>query len=192
MTQRPDAPAPRLRIVQAVLRLAMGDATAIAAFGGTTAAFVQSLIPLLALPLVVGLATILSGQVVRGVTDLLAALCALLVPAWVSHVFARAQGREAAWLRFVVAFNWCQFGLSLVGLVMLLLLGAMGPPSHAAGLVLVIGCLAVMAYGLWLPWFVARHGLGVSGPKAALLVAVIYLCTLSVLVTRNLLSMENG
>ncbi len=176
-------------------RVLRGDAAAIGLFPNTVPAFLISLIPLLLLPLMLGLATVFSGKVTRGLTDILAAICALLVPALVSHALARQWGQEARWLRFIIGFNWCQLALSVLGIVMLMVLGIVGEgPGSSNGIVaiLVLVSLGVMGYGLWLPWFGARHGLGGSGPRAVLLVAAIYAGTLAVLMTRGMLSMEHG
>ena len=100
--------------------------------------------------------------------------------------------REALWLRFATAFNWCQWLLPLLGIALMLLFGmasAVGLPQHSAGILLVL-CLG--AYGLWLHWFLARHGLQLSGLRAALLVATVNLGTALLVLAPRLLAMERG
>jgi hypothetical protein len=52
--------------------------------------------------------------------------------------------------------------------------------------------LGLGGYGLWLHWFLARHGLQVSGPRAALLVAVVNLGTVLLVIGPRLLALERG
>ena len=102
--------------------------------------------------------------------DLLATLCALLAPPVLSFELARLWGRQNAWLRFATAFNWCQWVIPVIGTLLLVVLGtlaALGLPRTVASAALVLG---LVSYGLWLHWFLARHGLGLSRVRAALLV----------------------
>jgi hypothetical protein len=101
---------------------------------------------------------------------LLPPLCALLAPPILSYEFARLWKREDAWLRYAVALNWCQLILPFVAIALLLVLsvlGAVGLPPEAANVLL---ALSLGGYELWLHWFLARHGLRLSGGRAALLV----------------------
>ncbi len=199
MTLGPRGQNERTGVIAALLRVARGDRTGIAGFGATTQAFLTSLMPLIALPLVVSLATLAGGEVVKATVDLLASVSALLLPPVISHALARHWHREAQWLRFAVAFNWCQFALSLL---LLLLLGALGvvfgpavnggSQSDAAMGFVVLLCLGLVGYGLWLHWFIAREGLAISGWRAVLVVAAVYLGTMLVLVGRGLWFMEHG
>lgn len=156
-------------IVLGVMRLARGRADGLRQFSATRDAFLASLAPLLAFPLVGG-ALILLGGGLGAVSDLLATLCALLAPPVLSFEVARLWGREAAWLRFATAFNWCQWVIPVVGSLFLLVLGflaGLGLPQNIARYGVVLG---IVAYGLWLHWFIARHGLALSSLRAAIMV----------------------
>lgn len=198
MTDRPAGRIQRTGILAAILRVARGDGSGIAMFNDTQRAFLSSLIPLFALPAVVALATAIAGDVARAIVDLLASVCAVLLPPIISHALARGWGREAMWSRFAVAFNWCQFALSSVGLGLLIILGVIAgatggaPASGLAVGALVVLCVGIVGYGLWLHWFVARAGLSLSGGRAALLVFAIYVGTFAVLLVRGLLVMDRG
>jgi hypothetical protein len=164
-------------IVIGVVRLARGRADGILQFGGTRDAFLASLAPLLAFPLVGGVLMLLGGGGLTAVSDLLATLCALVAPPVLSFEVARLWGREAIWLRFATAFNWCQWVIPVVASLLLVVLGTLaglGLPRSAARAGVVLG---LVSYGLWLHWFVARHGLGLSWLRAAVLVAGVNLVT---------------
>src|ERR1700744_2339459 len=98
----------RRNVVIGVLRVARGRADGMAQFGATRDAFLASLAPLIAFPLVGGVLMMLGGGGLDALTDLLATLCALLAPPVLSFEVARWWRREAEWLRFATAFNWCQ------------------------------------------------------------------------------------
>ena len=80
-------------------------------FGATREAFLASLAPLIAFPLVGGVLMLLGGGGLAALSDLLATLCALLAPPVLSFEVARLWGRQDAWLRFATAFNWCQWAI---------------------------------------------------------------------------------
>ncbi len=198
MTERPFGPPPRTSNLMALLRLARGDRSGMQLFGANNSAFIASLIPLAALPIAVGFATMAKGEILHAITDLATALCVLLLPPVVSHAFARRWGREEAWARYAVAFNWTQFALSLLFMVLLtilgLLLGAGGPApiGDGAASMLVLLCLVPVAYGLWLQWFLARAGLDVSKGRAALLVLATCLGTMAVVLTHGAFLADRG
>jgi hypothetical protein len=198
MTDRPFGPPPRTSNLKALLRLARGDRSGMQLFAATNSAFIASLIPLAALPLAVALATLAKGEILHAMTDLAAALCVLLLPPVVSHALARRWGRDDAWARYAVAFNWSQFALSAVFMVLLtfvgLLLRAGGPAPVADGAatVLVLLCLIPVGYGLWLQWFLARVGLDVSKGRAAFLVLTTCLSTLAVVFVHAAFMADNG
>ncbi len=127
---------------------------------GTRQAFLNSLPPLLAFPVLSSLWTALrGGAVTLGLIDLLATLVALLAPAVLSELLARRWGREAEWLRYAVAFNWCQFAVAVGGAVAVFVAAgfvpAGAPRETAAGLAL----LATALYALVLQWYLVRSGL---------------------------------
>jgi hypothetical protein len=157
-------------IVLGVFRLARGRADGIRQFGATREAFLASLAPLIAFPLVGGLLMLLGGGGLTALADLLATLCALVAPPVLSFEVARLWGRQNSWLRFATAFNWCQWVIPVIGTLLLVVLGtlaALGLPRSVASASVVLG---LVTYGLWLHWFLARHGLGLSRIRAALLV----------------------
>jgi hypothetical protein len=188
---RSQRPAPG-SIVLGVIRLARGRADGILQFGATREAFLASLAPLVAFPLVGGVLMLLGGGGLAAFTDLLATLCALLAPPVLSFQVARLWGREAAWLRFATAFNWCQWVIPVVGSLLLFpigILAAIGLPRVAAR-VLVLVCL--VGYGLWLHWFITRHGLGLSRARAILMVLGVNFATVLIVLGPQLLLIVAG
>ena len=179
-------------IVLGIVRVARGRADGLGEFGATREAFLASLAPLLAFPLVGGALMLLGGAGLDALTDLLATICALLAPPVLSFEVARLWGREAAWFRFATAFNWCQWVIPVIGCLLLVVFGILagiGLPRDLArdG---VVGGLIV--YGLWLHWFVARHGLGLSGVRAALMVLGVNFATLVLVLGPRLLAVAIG
>jgi hypothetical protein len=169
-------------ILLGVVRLATGRADGLAHFGNTTQAFLTSLAPLIAFPLVGSALLIINGGGLPALSDLLATLCALLAPPVLSWWFARRWQREALWLRFATAFNWCQWAIPVMASALLVVLGvfmAIGLPNRVAGVVAVIG---LVSYGLWLHWFLARRGLGLPATRAALFVVCVNLGTAALIV----------
>lgn len=164
-------------VVIGIIRLARGRADGLLQFGETREAFLASLAPLIAFPLVGGVLMILGGGGLDALADLLATLCALLAPPVLSFEVARWWGRENAWLRFATAFNWCQWIIPILLSLLLLLFGMLTmaglPTSAARGGVL----LGLIGYGLWLHCFLAKHGLGLSWPRAGLMVVGVNLAT---------------
>jgi hypothetical protein len=174
-------------IVVGIVRLARGRADGLRQFGATRDAFLVSLAPLIAFPLVGGVLMLLGGGGLDALADLLATLCALLAPPVLSFEVARMWGREAAWPRFATAFNWCQWIIPVFGSLLLLVLGVLiglGLPRTVARGALVFG---IIGYGLWLHWFVARHGLGLSGLRAAVLVFGVNLGTVVIVMGPRML-----
>ncbi|MCW3474836.1 hypothetical protein [Limobrevibacterium gyesilva] len=163
---------PAANVLHGVVRLALFRSDGFAAFGATPLAFLNSLAPLLAFPLVGGAMLLLSGSLRAAAADLLASIVALLAPAVFSHTLAALWKREALWLRYAVAFNWCQAAITLATVLLVALVGTitMGRPE---GLQTVLGSVvALLCYWLVLCWFMARRGLQISGPKAVLFVLV--------------------
>ena len=164
-------------IVIGIVRIARGRADGIEQFGATRDAFLASLAPLIAFPLVGGVLMLLGGGGLAALSDLIATLCALIAPLVLSFEVARLWRRQQFWLRFATAFNWCQWVIPIIGSLLLLAFGvlaALGLPRPVArgGLV-----LALVSYGLWLHWFLARHGLGLSRLRAMLMVFAVNLAT---------------
>ncbi len=160
-----------MSILRGILQLARFRAEGFATFSATPAGLLNSLAPLIAFPLVGGLAELARGGARSALVDLLATIVALLAPLIVTEFLARRWGREAQWLRFAVASNWCQWALPimLMGIVIVLwILANLGLPlgEGAIGASLVV----LIIYGISLHWFLARSGLGLSRGRAALLV----------------------
>ena len=179
-------------IVLGVIRLARGRADGIRQFGATRDAFLASLAPLIALPLVGGIRMLLGGGGLGVLSDLLASLCALVAPPVLSFEIARLWGRQAAWLRFATAFNWCQWAIPLVGgvlVVVLAIFAALGLPRVVTWNALLSG---LAAYGLWLHWFLARHGLGLSRLRAALMVLGVNSLTVLIVLGPRMVALING
>ena len=77
-----------------------------------------------------------------------------------------------------------------VGLVVLAgMLVAIGVPTDAALVIVVIG---LGGYALWLHWFLARHGLGLSPGRAAMLVVGVNLATILLVLGPRLLLLGFG
>lgn len=166
--------------MRAVLGVAVGRADALGLFLVTPRAFIASLLPLVIVPVLNGLITHRSPTVARLVLDLLTSVAALLVPPVLTHALAVLWGREPYWLRFAIAFNWCQLGLLLAAMTGLFVVMIAGGGDLA---ILLIGVLGI--YALWLHWFLARHALGLPPARSAMLVLGVHAATtLVVLVPR--------
>lgn len=181
-------PLPRASILRGILRVAMGHPDGIAHFAGTVQGFLVSLVPLLSFPTVGTILLLGNGGGLPAIGNLLATVAVLLAAPVLSFEFARRWQREAYWLRFATAFNWCQWLLPLLASVLLIVLGGLlhvGLSDDGATGILVF---SLAAYGLWLHWFLARHGLALSPLRAVLLVVGVNLGTaLLVLVPRLLI-----
>jgi len=177
----------RLRPLLGMTRLARGRVDGLALFGDTPQAFLSSLAPLLAFPIVGAALLLISDGVFPALAALLGTIVAQLAPAVLSHVLARMWGREARWLRYATAFNWCQWALPLAAvapLIVLQLAIRFGLAADTASQTLILG---LVAYGLWLNWFLARHGLDLSRGRAAALVALTNLGTVVLAIGPRLL-----
>ncbi len=174
-------------ILLGVARLARGRADGLALFGDTTQAFLASLAPLVAFPLVGGVLLLADGGGLPALSDLLGTLCALLAPPVISWWFARRWRREALWTRFATAFNWCQWAIPAIASLLLLALGVLmtaGLPNTVAGVAVILG---MVGYGLWLHWFVARQGLDLSPGRAVVFVLCVNFGTAAIVVVPRLL-----
>lgn len=183
---------PRKSVLVGILRIARGRCDGIGCFGSSAQAFLSSLAPLIAFPLVGAVLGAFTEGPRRALTDLAMTLCALLTPAVVSYELARLWTRADAWLRFATAFNWCEWILPVLACLIMVPLGvaiSMGLSEDAASIVL-LGCLGV--YGLWLHWFLARNALALSRVRAAVLVFLVNLGTLVVVMGPRLLVQDAG
>jgi hypothetical protein len=183
---------PRKSVLVGILRIARGRADGIGCFSSSPQAFLSSLAPLVAFPLVGAALAVFSEGPRRALTGLAMTLCALLTPAVVSYELARVWRRADAWLRFATAFNWCEWVLPAVACLIMVPLSAAinaGMNETTASLVLV-GCLGF--YGLWLHWFLARKALALSGLRAVVLVCFVNLVTAVVVIGPRLLANDIG
>ncbi|HVZ09067.1 hypothetical protein [Rhodopila sp.] len=175
-----------------MFRIAIGRAEGIACFGGTVQAFLASLAPLIAFPLVgAGFGLFTEGPR-RALTDLAMTLCAVLTPAVLSFEIARRWNRREAWLRYATAFNWCEWILPVLAVFAMLPMSiAVGAGASqgivAAGFVLFLGF-----YALWLHWFLARNALSLSGLRAVLLVLLVNAGTAAAVLIPGLLAPDRG
>lgn len=158
--------------IRAILGVARGRADALGLFGDTPRAFQASLMPLVAVSLLSSL--FMRGEFGFGrfLTGLVGSLAALLVPPVVTHALAVLWRREDAWLRFATAFNWCQFALLVIARVGLFLFADGGGGGPA---VMILAAAGI--YAIWLHWFLARNGLGITSGQAAALVLIVHIAT---------------
>ncbi len=156
-----------------VARVALGRADGFARFGSTVPSFLNSLAPLIAFPLAGAVIEVFRDDWLTAVSLLLLTLVAQLAPPVLSHLLAVRWKCEDRWLHYATAYNWCYWAIPIAGALLTvgfaLAVGAGLPSTVAAQAVL--GGLGL--YSLWLNWFVARHALGVSKCRAALLVVAV-------------------
>ena len=171
-----------------IIRLARFDARGMAEFGDTTQAFLSSLAPLIAFPLVGAGLLLVQGSGLDALVEFLGTLCALLAPPVFSHLFAKAWRRDRDWLRYATAFNWCQWAVPVALLLLLALAGVLiglGLPNRIAAFIALGG---VGLYALALHWFVARTGLRLSILRAVVLVLGVNIATAILVVVPVLLA----
>lgn len=175
-------PPVRFASLRGVLLLARGRKEGLLLFRATPEGFLASLAPLLSVPLAGAGLLLLGGGAVPALALLLIALTAQLAPPVLSHALARAWGREAGWLRYATAYNWCQWAVLALMLGLMAVLGALtgAPPPAVAATPLF--SFATGGYALWLHWLVARHGLGLGGGRAALLVLLVSLGAMALVI----------
>jgi len=164
-----------MSVLRGIVRLARFRAEGFAEFDTTNRALLTSLVPLIVFPV---LMQITQGLWTQALFDLFFTTVTLLTPLVVTEFLARRWGREALWVRFAVASNWCQWVLPAMLMVALLVLriGAhLGLPMDGN---VIAPCLVVLAlYGIVLQWFLARRGLDLSAGKAVLMVLAADLST---------------
>jgi hypothetical protein len=189
MKPKPGPKPGRPNILRGIVLLCTGRPAGFAEIGAGRDAFLSSLAPLIAFPLVGCLLMALQGKTEDAIADFLAALVALLAPPVLSQFLARRWAREDRWFRFATAVNWCQWAVPLIGAVLVLIAGFMvqaGVPLKSS--VVLLLCL-LLAYAFWLQWFLARFGLDLSGARAAFLVLLVNGCTLILVAGPQLLEM---
>lgn len=186
-------PPQRAGVMRGIIRIGTFKADGLAEFGATPQAFLNSLAPLLALPVVGGLIMLGRGHVMEALASVLANLVILLAPPVAAHAVARWWRREALWLRYAVAYNWCQWAVALALLAAMVsggILVASGLPEMA---VAQLAMLALAGYGIALNWFLARTALELSSGRAALFILMVWLAAMVlVMVPVVLTAMQAG
>lgn len=166
--------------LRGALELARGRPQGVAWFGGTEDAALRSFwAAALALPVFLLIRLLLEPLMPPTLRGLVAEGAGYVI-AWtayalISRSVAQRLGRTGDWPRFIAAWNWLtalQYGLVLV----VSLAGRLLPAGLQDAL-----SLGIVAYTLWLEWFVARLALRLPGLPATALVLLDVL--LSVLVT---------
>jgi len=131
---------------------------------------------------------LVAGSARQAVGDLLASVVAVLTPPVVSQALARLWGKQEAWLRYAVAFTWCQWVMPVALLAALLasgLLMAAGLPEDIAEM---LAALALLVYAVSLHGFVIRHALDISRWRTAAMIIAINLGTVMVVMVPTLVS----
>jgi hypothetical protein len=171
-----------------VARLARFRADGLRAFEATPGALLNALTPWLAFALVGFVLMVVAGSARQALGDLLASVVALLTPPVVSQALARLWGRQEAWLRYAVAFTWCQWVMPVALLASLMasgLLMAAGLPESLAEL---FAALSFLVYAVSLHGFVIRSGLALSRWRTAVMLLAINLGTVAAVLVPTLLN----
>lgn len=177
-----------MQVLHGIMMLARFRAEGFAAFTATPAGFMNSLAPLIGIALVSGARPLLSGSLRLLVMHVLTSAVALLAPAVVSHAVARMWGREPSWLRYAVAYNWCQLAVTLLSVLLILVFLVIGGEQGA----LVGAILGVLCYWLALSWFMLWRGLGLSRPRSALALIILNLASGALILGPRLLAATEG
>jgi hypothetical protein len=161
-------------LLRGVLRLACFHSDGLRYFGATPAAFLNSLAPWIAFPLVGSILMLLGGGGRQALVYLLFTCVMLLTPPVLSERLAHFWRRDEAWLRYAVAVNWCQWVMPMLGTACVLGLAIAGLPESAAW---DIALALLTIYTLALHWFLARRGLGISPLRAVVFVGIVNIGT---------------
>lgn len=175
-------------IYKAVALVATGRAEGLDYFGDSPARFLASLASLALWP-AIGIAALATGAGGAAMApDVMAAVCAVLAPPVISYELAARWDRAARWPLYATGFNWCQWALPVVGLILITIISGVSGNGFASANAAVLLLALFSAYGLWLHWFIARHGLMVSRLRAACLVVVVNAGTMMLMALPHLLS----
>ena len=160
-----------------VARLARFRAEGLASFDASPGGLLNALAPWLAFALVGFLLMLVGGEAGTALADLLITLVWLLTPVVLSEALASFWGRREAWLRYAVAFTWCQWIMPPVFVLAMLASGMLVAAGVSEDIAELIGALALLAYALSLHYFIARHALSLSRWRAVVFVAIVNLGT---------------
>ena len=166
------------RVLRGILRLGTFNSDGLAEFAATPQAFLNSLAPLLALPVVGGLILLVRGDLVEALVTVLANLVIVLAPPVAAQAMTRLWRREGLWLRYAVVYNWCQWAMVLALLPTLIVGGVLASAGLPGPAVAQLATLALAGYWMALNWFLARTTLNLSGGRAALFVFAWWLASL--------------
>ena len=169
---------PKPSILRGMGQLVRLRGAGIEQFPATRQAFLNSLAPWLALPLVGGVLLLIDGQPRAAIGNVLFAAVALLAPAVVSNALARWWGREARWLRYAIAFNWCQWVITAGGLAALVLAEIALAGGLPRNVVLIVVGLGFIGYAMTVQVTLASVGLAVTKLRAAGFVVLVNLAAL--------------
>ncbi len=175
-------------ILRGMLLIARGRPEGLNCFRDTPRAYVFSLATGIGILFGAVIQGIAEGSVSKALSEIPGTLCVLLAPSVLSFELARLWGREAFWYRYIVAFNWCQWLLPMIGFLMIvaLTMARLGGVAGQGALRLLLVGLAV--YAMWLNWFLARHGLALTVGRAALLVIAVNVGTLALVFIPSMLA----
>jgi hypothetical protein len=177
-----------LPVLRGVGLIARGRPAGLNCFRDTTQAFLYSLAPGFGIMLASVVEGLAEGNVARAMAEFPGTLCVLLAPSVLSYEIARLWGREAFWNRYIVAFNWCQWLLPVIVFILLVFLGLAKAAGVSPEIALPVLVVSLAGYALWLNWFIARHGLALSGWRAAGLVAAVNAGTMAIVFGPTLVS----
>src|SRR6185312_12618633 len=102
-------------IFRGIALIARGRAQGLNCFRDSPQAFLISLTPGLGILAGAVIEGLVEGGGIRTFDQVPGALCVLLTPSVISYELARFLGREAFWYRYIVAFNWCQWLVPVLG-----------------------------------------------------------------------------
>jgi hypothetical protein len=192
MGQGMNAKPGRANILRGVLLICRGRAEGLAEIGAGPDAFLSSLAPMIAFPLVGCLLMATQGRVLDAVTDFLASVIAILAPPVFSFSLSRRWGREAGWFRFATAFNWCQWVLPVLGVALVVLAGILVQLGIPLRPVVIGVCCLLLLYAFWLHWFLARHALGLPVGRAVALVVIVNVLTIALVAGPQFIAVTSG
>ncbi|MCB8880268.1 hypothetical protein ACELLULO517_08495 [Acidisoma cellulosilytica] len=182
----------RANILRGIFLICRGKAGGLTEIGSGPEAFLSSLAPMIAFPLVGCALMAMQGRVQDGMTDFLASLVAILAPPVLSFSLVKRWGREAGWYRFATAFNWCQWVLPVLGAALVILAGILVQAGLPLRPIVIVLCCLLLGYAFWLHWFLARHALALSVGRAILLVVIINMLTIALVAGPQLIAMAAG